>query len=155
MTSFSKDLSLPGERIGYIAVHPAMPQKDLLLAGLILSNRILGFVNAPSMMQRAVSRLLHCKVDVSIYKRRRDLFVKGLKESGYELNVPQGAFYLFPKSPLADDVAFIRELQQENILAVPGSGFGAPGYFRLVYCAPERMIERSIPGFKRARERVG
>lgn len=154
LTSYSKDLSLPGERIGFLAVHPQMPDKGLMVAGLILNLRILGFVNAPALMQRAVARLQGVSVDISVYRRRRDLFVQGLQDAGYDLNVPKGAFYLFPKSPLADDVAFIRELQKENILGVPGSGFGGPGYFRLTYCVPERVIEKSIPGFKRARERV-
>jgi len=154
VTSYSKDLSLPGERIGFLAVHPETPDKNLLLGGLVLNNRIIGFVNAPALMQRAVARLQGQCVDVSVYQKRRDLFVAGLKEAGYELTVPQGAFYLFPRSPIADDIAFIRELQKENILAVPGSGFGGPGYFRLAYCVPESVIERSLPGFKRARERV-
>ncbi|MEW5722124.1 MAG: pyridoxal phosphate-dependent aminotransferase [Thermodesulfobacteriota bacterium] len=154
VTSYSKDLSLPGERIGFIAVHPDIPRRNAVLGGLVLNNRILGFVNAPSLMQRAVARLQGRSVDVNIYQKRRDLFVQGLREAGYELTVPQGAFYLFPKSPLADDVAFIRELQKENILAVPGSGFFGPGHFRLIYCLPEDTIARSLPGFKRARERV-
>ena len=154
LTSYSKDLSLPGERIGFLAVHPDIPNKGLLMAGLVMCNRILGFVNAPSLMQRVVARLQGASVDVNIYKRRRDIFVKGLMEAGYELNVPAGAFYLFPKSPLEDDVAFVKELKKENILGVPGSGFGGPGYFRLTYCVPESVIGRSLPGFKRARERL-
>ncbi len=154
LTSYSKDLSLPGERIGFVAVHPEMPGKALVVAGLILNTRILGFVNAPALLQRAVARLQGVSVDIGIYKRRRDLFVAGLQDAGYELNVPQGAFYLFPKSPLEDDVAFVRELQKENILAVPGSGFAGPGYFRLTYCVAEKVIENSLPGFKKARDRV-
>jgi len=154
VTSYSKDLSLPGERIGFIASHPDMPDKNLFMAGLILNNRILGYVNAPALMQRIVGRLQGRHVDVDIYRRRRDLFVRGLQDAGYELNVPQGAFYLFPRAPIEDDVAFIAVLQQENILAVPGSGFGGPGYFRLAYCVPEDVIERSLPGFKRARNQV-
>ncbi|MBF0530670.1 MAG: pyridoxal phosphate-dependent aminotransferase [Deltaproteobacteria bacterium] len=154
LTSYSKDLSLPGERIGFLAVHPDMPRKTRLIAGLILCNRVLGFVNAPALMQRAVARLQGCHVDIDIYRKRRDLFVKGLKEAGYGLTVPQGAFYLFPKSPVADDVAFIRELQKENILGVPGSGFGGPGYFRLCYCVPEKVIENSLPGFKRVHDKL-
>ena len=154
LTSYSKDLSLPGERIGYLAVHPEVPDKQALLAGLVLNNRILGYVNAPALMQRVVGRLQGVSVDINVYRRRRDMFVKGLLEAGYELTVPQGAFYLFPHTPIADDVAFIRELQKENILGVPGSGFGGPGHFRLTYCVPETVIEKSLPGFKRARERV-
>lgn len=152
LTSYSKDLSLPGERIGFLAVHPEVPQKPLLLSGLMLNNRILGFVNAPGLMQRVVGRLQGKCVDVNIYRKRRDIFVRGLREAGYELTVPQGAFYLFPRSPMEDDVAFIAKLQQENILAVPGSGFGGPGHFRLTYCVPDDVIERSLPGFKRALE---
>ncbi|MEW6262866.1 MAG: pyridoxal phosphate-dependent aminotransferase [Thermodesulfobacteriota bacterium] len=155
LTSYSKDLSLPGERIGFLAVHPEIPRKERLMAGLVLNNRILGYVNAPGLMQRVVARLQGQSVDVGIYQRRRDLFVQGLKEAGYDLTVPQGAFYLFPRSPLADDVAFVRELQKENILAVPGSGFGGPGHFRLAYCMAESTIERSLPGFKRALEKAG
>ena len=154
LTSYSKDLSLPGERIGFLAVHPEVPDKAALVGGLVFSNRVLGFVNAPSLMQRAVARLQGVTIDVEIYKRRRDGFVAGLQAAGYELNVPQGAFYLFPKSPLADDVAFVQELQKERILAVPGSGFGGPGHFRLTYCVPEQTITRSLDGFKRALERV-
>lgn len=154
LTSYSKDLSLPGERIGFLAVHPEIPRKQVFMGGLILNNRILGYVNAPGLMQRAVARLQGVSVDIDIYKGRRDLFVKGLQDAGYDLNVPQGAFYLFPRSPIDDDVAFIRELQKENILAVPGTGFSGPGYFRLTYCVPEQVIERSIPGFRKARERV-
>jgi aspartate aminotransferase len=154
LTSYSKDLSLPGERIGFLAVHPDVPDKKTLIAGLVLNNRILGYVNAPALMQRAVARLQGVSVDINVYRRRRDLFVKGLKEAGYELTVPQGAFYLFPRTPIPDDVAFIRELQKENILGVPGSGFGGPGHFRLTYCVPETVIEKSLPGFKRAREKV-
>jgi aspartate aminotransferase len=152
VSSYSKDLSLPGERIGYLAVHPEAPNKKTLLAGLVLANRIMGFVNAPSMMQLAVARLQGVSVDISIYKKRRDLFVEGLKKAGYDLTTPKGAFYLFPKTPIEDDVAFVRRLQAENILAVPGSGFGGPGYIRLTYCVPEDVIERSLAGFARALE---
>lgn len=153
-TSYSKDLSLAGERIGFLAVHPEVPEKGPLLGGLILNNRILGYVNAPALMQRVVGRLQGRSVDISIYKRRRDMFVQGLREAGYELNVPQGAFYLFPRSPIEDDVAFVRELQNENILAVPGAGFGSPGFFRLSYSVPDAVIAKSIPGFKRVLESV-
>ncbi|MFP3870811.1 MAG: pyridoxal phosphate-dependent aminotransferase [Syntrophobacteria bacterium] len=153
-TSYSKDLSLPGERIGYLAVHPDADQGEELIAGMVLANRILGFVNAPALMQRVVRRLQGACVDTAVYQRRRDLFCQGLAEAGYEFIRPQGAFYLFPKSPIGDDVAFVRSLQQENILVVPGSGFGAPGYFRVSYCVDERTIEGSLPGFARARRRA-
>jgi aspartate aminotransferase len=154
LTSYSKDLSLPGERIGFLAVHPDVPGKNMLMGGLVLNNRILGYVNAPSLMQRAVARLQGEQVDTGIYQKRRDTFVAGLKDAGYSLTVPEGAFYLFPRAPIDDDVAFVKELQKENILAVPGTGFHGPGHFRLTYCVPETVIERSLPGFKRALERV-
>jgi len=153
-TSYSKDLSLAGERIGFLTVHPEVPEKAQLLSGLILNNRILGYVNAPALMQRVVGRLQGKSVDISIYRKRRDMFVQGLREAGYELNVPHGAFYLFPRSPIEDDVAFVCELQKENILAVPGAGFGGPGFFRLSYSVPDVVIEKSIPGFRRVLERV-
>lgn len=153
-TSYSKDLSLAGERIGYIAVNPSAPQADLLLAGLALTNRILGFVNAPALMQLAVAKLAGVTIDIEPYRINRDLLYNGLKEAGYEVEKPSGAFYLFPKSPIPDDVAFVRELQAENILAVPGSGFFGPGYFRLAFCCSRKTVEGSLPGFKRAIARV-
>jgi len=149
VTSFSKDLSLPGERIGYAAVHPEMTDKKGVVAGLVLCNRILGFVNAPALMQRAVAGLLHDSVDIGVYQRRRDRLCEALGEFGYEITKPQGAFYLFPRTPIPDDVAFVRALQEENILTVPGSGFGGPGHFRIAYCVSEEVIERALPGFER------
>jgi aspartate aminotransferase len=153
-TSHSKDLSLAGERIGYIAANPAMPEVDVLMGALALTNRILGFVNAPALMQRAVSRLQGVGVDVAFYQKNRDCLYEGLTSIGYRCRRPEGAFYLFPESPLADDVAFVRELLQENILAVPGSGFNGPGHFRLAFCCSHETVERSLPGFRRAFERV-
>lgn len=150
VTSYSKSLSIPGERIGYIAINPACREVDSLLSGFILCNRILGFVNAPALMQRLVSRLRGVAVDVSTYKRRRDLLMDGLSDAGYEYTVPQGAFYLFCRSPIEDDVEFVRHLQRYNILAVPGSGFGGPGYFRIAYGVPEGVIKKAIPRFKEA-----
>ena len=150
VSSYSKDLSLPGERIGYIAVHPDCVDRELLVGAMTLANRILGFVNAPALMQRVVGELQGVTVDCSIYGRRRDLFCRILAENGYEFVPPKGAFYLFPKSPLADDVAFVALLQEEKILAVPGRGFGMPGYFRLAFCVEDGVIERSAPGFARA-----
>ena len=154
VTSYSKDLSLPGDRIGFLAVHPEVPDKGLLMGGIILNNRILGYVNAPGLMQKIVARLQGTAVDVDIYKKRRDLFVAGLKDAGYDLVTPKGAFYLFPSTPIEDDVAFVRMLQEENILAVPGSGFFGPGHMRLHFCVPEPVIEKSLPGFKRAFEKA-
>jgi len=153
-TSYSKDVSLPGERLGYLVAHPGAQQAEALMSGIILANRILGFVNAPALMQRIVRHLQGTCVDVTVYQARRDRFCQGLAEAGYEFVKPRGAFYLFPKSPINDDVEFVRLLQEENILAVPGSGFGGPGYFRIAYCVDEQTIESALPGFARARERA-
>ena len=149
-TSFSKDLSLAGERIGYIGLNPGAQDRTELLAGMILANRILGYINAPALMQRVVAKLTEISVDITPYARRRELFSRILEEIGYDFIKPQGTFYLFPRSPAADDVAFIQELKKENILAVPGRGFGRPGYFRLAFCVPESMIAGSAPGLARA-----
>ena len=153
-TSYSKDVSLAGERLGYLVVHPEADEVKGLLAGFVLANRILGFVNAPALMQRVVAHLQGACVDVGVYQARRDLFCQGLAAAGYELVKPRGAFYLFPKSPAADDVSFVRLLQEENILVVPGSGFGSPGYFRIAYCVGNETIESAMPGFARARKRA-
>ena len=149
VTSFSKDLSLPGERIGYAALNPEISDKEELRAGMVLCNRILGYVNAPALMQRSVSVLLEESVDVSQYQKKRDMLWEGLVACGYECRKPEGAFYLFPKSPIEDDVAFVAGLQEENILTVPGSGFYGPGHIRIAYCVDDRTIENSLPGFER------
>ncbi len=149
-TSYSKDLSLPGERIGFVAVSPYTQDISKVVGALSLANRILGFVNAPVLMQRLIVELQGICVDTDIYRRKRDRLVSSLKAAGYELVVPKGAFYLFPRSPIADDVAFVRLLQEENILVVPGSGFGGPGHFRIAYCVDDQTIERALPGFHRA-----
>jgi aspartate aminotransferase len=148
-TSFSKDLSIPGERIGYIAVNSDISDKNII-DGLVLSNRILGYVNAPALMQRVVSYLLDVSVEISLYQKKRDLLCEGLASFGYEYVKPEGAFYLFPKSPIEDDAEFVTALQEENILTVPGRGFGGPGHFRIAYCVSDMVIEKSMPGFERA-----
>jgi aspartate aminotransferase len=153
-SSYSKDLSLPGERIGFVAVHPDAEDGDGLMGALILANRILGFVNAPALMQRLIPGLLDECVDVGIYQRKRDRMVNHLSAVGYDLVKPKGAFYLFPKSPVPDELQFIKLLQEENILVVPGRGFGTPGYFRIAYCVDDHTIEGSLPGFQRALERA-
>jgi aspartate aminotransferase len=154
VSSYSKDLSLPGERIGYIALHPEIEEKAPLIEALTLANRILGFVNAPALMQRVVAKLQGASVDNSIYTRRREKFCRILAEAGYEFMPPKGAFYIFPKSPLADDAEFVGMLQKHKILAVPGRGFGTPGYFRLAFCVEDEVIERSAEAFKKARANV-
>ncbi len=150
LSSYSKELSLPGERIGFLAVHPEIEDKAALLNALTLANRILGFVNAPALMQRAVARLQKASIDNSIYADRRELFCRILSEARYEFTPPKGAFYIFPKSPIADDVAFCAILQEYKILAVPGCGFGAPGYFRLAFCISDDVIRRSGEAFRKA-----
>lgn len=145
--SYSKTLSIPGERIGFIAVNPEADGLDLLLGGLVMCNRTLGFVNAPAFIQRVLPRVLDVEVNVADYQRKRDLLCDGLAACGYEFTRPEGAFYLFPKSPIADDVEFVRALQKKNILTVPGSGFGAPGYFRIAYCVEDKTIVDSLKGF--------
>ncbi len=151
-TSFSKDLSLPGERVGYAAVSPRAQYRQELMGALILANRILGFVNAPALFQRVVADQIRTAVDITPYARRRELFYRILREAGYEVVKPRGAFYFFPRSPQEDDVAFVQRLKQENILAVPGRGFGRAGYFRLAFCVPEAVIERAAAGLARARQ---
>jgi len=149
VTSFSKDLSLPGERIGYVAANPRMSDKAMIIAGMVLSNRVLGYVNAPALIQRAIPFLLEETVDISIYQNRRDMLCSALDSFGYDFTKPGGAFYLFPRSPSEDDVAFVAALQEENILTVPGTGFGGPGHFRIAYCVSEDVIQKALPGFER------
>ena len=147
VNSYSKDLALPGERIGYIAVHPELKQHDEIIAGLIFCNRVLGYVNAPALMQNVIRALQGVTVSIDEYKRKRDLICDGLTSVGYKIMKPQGAFYIFPESPLRDDVAFVKELAQHRVLVVPGSGFGYPGYFRLSYCVSDSTLEGSLEGF--------
>ncbi len=145
--SYSKTLSLPGERIGYIAIGPSICESGDLINALILCTRILGFVHAPALMQRIVVGLQDATVDVKVYQKKRDLLCAGLRQAGYRFEEPQGAFYLFPESPLPDDVAFVRMLLEKNILVVPGSGFGGPGYFRIAFCVDDATIINSLDGF--------
>lgn len=153
VTSHSKDLAIPGERIGYVAVTPGMEDADALVAGATFSTRTLGFVNAPAIQQRAVAHLQGTKVDPEIYRRKRDRLYAALVDAGYDVVEPQGAFYMFPRTPTPDDVAFVRELLTELILVVPGTGFGRPGHIRISYCVEDSMIERALPGFARAMAR--
>lgn len=171
VTSYSKSLSLPGERIGYIAVGPRVRDADALVGALAYSTRVLGYVNAPALMQRVVAELTEARVDVAVYERRRDAFLSVLAEAGIRCVEPEGAFYLFCAVPPrgvaesgsapdkaapsddvspSDDVAFVNTLKDQLILAVPGTGFGAPGWFRLAYCLDEKIIEASRGAFVRA-----
>ena len=148
ITSHSKDIALPGERIGFVAVHPKCEDAGNLMAGLIFSNRVLGFVNAPALIQRVVKNVQGVTVDVEQYKKKRDFLYGELTRIGYDVVKPQGAFYLFPKSPIDDEVEFVKKLAEKKVLVVPGRGFGCPGYFRISYCLPDSVIEGSIAGFE-------
>ncbi|MCA0385813.1 MAG: pyridoxal phosphate-dependent aminotransferase [Firmicutes bacterium] len=149
VNSYSKSLGLAGERIGYIAINSQFEDAELFMSGLAFANRTLGFVNAPAIWQKVISDSLEESVDISQYQVRRDLLFKKLSELGFEMVEPKGAFYLFPKALEADDVAFVMEAKKFNILLVPGSGFGYPGYFRISYCVDLGMIERSLPAFEK------
>jgi aspartate aminotransferase len=146
-SSYSKCLSLPGERIGYIALHPELAELQEVISGTIFCNRILGFINAPALMQRVVAQIQGVRVNVEEYKRKRDLLCDGLSTCGYTYAKPEGAFYLFVRSPIEDDVKYVRTLQKRRILTTPGSGFGGPGYFRIAYCVDDDTIINSMPGF--------
>ena len=152
-TSYSKDISIPGERIGYAALNPTAEYRDDVMNGMALANRILGFVNAPALMQKIVACLQGTSVDIGLYQRKRDLLCEGLAAAGYEFVTPPGTFYLFPRTPIPDDVAFVQALQEELILTVPGSGFNGPGHFRIAFCVDDDTIINALPGFKRVIDR--
>ena len=156
-TSYSKDLSIPGERIGFAAVHPEAADCDELLAGMAICNRTLGFVNAPATPQQIIRRTSGIHVEAGEYERRRDLLCQGLREAGYRFTRPEGAFYLFPESPVPEEIPFVHELLEEGVLVVPGTGFGRSGYFRIAYCVEEKVIENALPAFDRVlrRHRIG
>jgi len=148
-TSHSKDLALPGERIGYIAVNPDCSDIEELVDGLVFCNRTLGFVNAPALIQHLIAHLQDTTIDVRIYEKKRDYLYKELTNMGYSLIKPQGAFYMFPKSPIEDDVQFTEELKENRVLVVPGRGFGLPGYFRISYCMEDATIKGSLEGLEK------
>ncbi len=157
--SHSKDLGIPGERIGFAIVRPGTKDEDLILGAMAFANRTLGYVNAPAIMQRVVRHLQDVYVDIETYRRRRDKLCQALADGGYEFVIPQGAFYIFPKSPIPDDEQFVARLARERVLTVPGSGFGKPGHFRISFCGEDWAIEGAIPilvrvarQFKRARK---
>ncbi|MBR62371.1 MAG: aspartate aminotransferase [Dehalococcoidia bacterium] len=148
-TSHSKDLGLAGERIGYVAVNPYHENKGEIIDGLTFSNRVLGFVNAPALIQHLVTNLQNETVNVEKYKQNRDFLWTQLTDIGYEVIKPEGAFYMFPKCPIQDDVQYVNKLRENNVLVVPGSGFGSPGYFRISYCVDENTLQGCIDGFRK------
>ncbi len=155
VTSHSKDLALPGERIGYAAASPNIEQVDVLVGAMVFCNRTLGYVNAPALMQRLVADLQRESVNIEEYREKRDILYNALVELGFEVIKPEGAFYLFPKSPLADDIEFTNAALKYNILVVPGSGFGKPGYFRVSYCIDKKVIENSLPAWSKLAAELG
>ncbi len=155
VTSYSKDLALPGERIGYLAVSPKVKDLALVMEGMTFSNRTLGYVNAPALMQRLVTNLQRESVNIDEYQEKRDILYNNLTEMGFKMIKPQGAFYLFPESPIPDDVEFVKAAQKYNLLLVPGSGFGKPGYFRISYCIDKQVILNSLPAFRELAKEFG
>ena len=146
--SYSKSLSLPGERIGYLVIPDEVSDAEDVIAAANVATRILGYVNAPSLMQKVVAKCLDAKVDVPFYNRNREALYNGLKELGFECIKPEGAFYLFVKSPVEDEKVFCAAAKKYNILIVPGSSFACPGYVRIAYCVSYETIMNSMPGFK-------
>jgi aspartate aminotransferase len=153
-TSWSKTWAVAGERIGYLAISPRIPDAEALSNACNFTNRILGYINAPAIWQHVVEEAPEEITDLAAYQEKRELMCNGLAELGYEIRKPQGAFYVFLKSPLPDDLAFARILQEEGVLAVPGTGFGRGGYVRLSLTVPRETIVRSLPAFGRALRKV-
>ncbi len=150
ITSHSKDLALPGERIGYLAISPNIPDVKLLVSGLTIAIRALGFVNAPALFQRVAGKFQDLSVDIMEYQKKRDILYDAIIDAGFECVKPGGAFYMFPKSPIPNEIDFVRKMQrEERILVVPGRGFGKEGYFRIAYCVPMNRILNALDGFKK------
>jgi aspartate aminotransferase len=152
--SHSKDLGLAGERIGYLVINPRSAFRQQLREACTFNNRTLGFVNAPAMMQLALERSIEAAVDVAMYDRLRSEICAALEQAGLAVERPAGAFYLFPRTPIPDDLAFCQMLLDEQILVVPGTGFGRPGHIRVSYCVEPQTIDGAIPGFRRAVQRA-
>lgn len=153
--SYSKSLSLPGERIGYLVIPDKADGSEELISAATIANRTLGCVNAPSLIQKVVAKCVDAKTDLAAYDKNRQALYNGLKECGFECIKPQGAFYLFVKSPVADEKAFCEAGKKYNILMVPGSSFACPGYVRLAYCVSYETIVNSLPEFKKLAAEYG
>jgi aspartate aminotransferase len=149
-TSWSKSLAIPGERIGYLAFSPRMPETDDLVKACTFTNRVLGFVNAPALWQWVVAEVGDLAIDAAPYREKRDIMYEALIRIGYECVKPQGTFYIFPRTPIADDIAFVSLLAEEGVLTVPGTGFGMPGHIRISLTVDRDTVIRAIPGFERA-----
>ena len=150
--SYSKSLSLPGERIGYVVVNNDMNDFDNIISSLNIANRILGFVNAPSLFQRVIARCLDAEVDIDIYKRNFDVLYNHITDLGFTCVKPKGTFYLFPRTPIEDDKKFCEDAKKFNLLLVPGSSFGCPGHFRISYCVSYDTVINSLPAFEKLAE---
>lgn len=153
--SYSKSLSLPGERIGYLVIPDELTDSAQVFSAATIANRVLGAVNAPSLMQRVIMRCVDAEVDLAAYDKNRNLLYNGLKDCGFECIKPEGAFYLFVKSPVPDEKEFCEVCKKYNVLVVPGSSFACPGYVRIAYCVSYNQIERSLPAFKKVAEEYG
>ena len=153
--SYSKSLSLPGERIGYLVLPDELTDAQDIQSAANVATRILGFVNAPSLMQKVAARCLKEETDVSYYDRNREALYGGLVKLGFSCIKPQGAFYLFVKSPVEDEAAFCAKAKEEHILIVPGSSFACPGYVRIAYCVAYETIVNAMPGFERLARSYG
>ena len=153
--SYSKSLSLPGERIGYLVIPDELTDSAQVFSAATIANRVLGAVNAPSLMQRVIMRCVDAEVDLAAYDKNRNLLYNGLRDCGFECIKPEGAFYLFVKSPVPDEKEFCEVCKKYNVLVVPGSSFACPGYVRIAYCVSYNQIERSLPAFKKVAEEYG
>lgn len=153
--SYSKSLSLPGERIGYLVIPDEADGSEELISAATIANRTLGCVNAPSLIQKVVAKCVDAKTDLAVYDKNRQALYNGLKDCGFECIKPQGAFYLFVKSPVEDEKAFCEAGKKYNILMVPGSSFACPGYVRLAYCVSYETIVNSLPEFKKLAAEYG
>ncbi|MEE8408524.1 MAG: aminotransferase class I/II-fold pyridoxal phosphate-dependent enzyme, partial [Myxococcota bacterium] len=147
--SWSKSLSIPGDRIGYVAINPKADDVSGLTDALNFTTRTLGFVNAPATMQLIAAELLSVTIDVDWYRKKRDRLLSGLGEIGFEVVEPEGTFYIFPKAPDDDDVAFVNRALDGKVLLVPGSGFGGKGFFRIAYCVDDRTVDGGLEALAR------
>lgn len=146
--SYSKSLSLPGERIGYLVVPSELDDSKEVIDAMVVANRILGFVNAPTLQQKVIKKVIGQTADLSVYEENKNILYKALIEMGYECVEPKGTFYMFPKCPIADDKEFCKKAKDFRLIIVPGSNFACPGYFRIAYCVDKSTVENSLESFR-------